>query len=109
MTYPEMFNDPTLFDLGMRTATALFKDEDGGSDVSSLVQLHKNPTMGAEDFAYYSARVPSVMFNIGHRGKDPVTGTNHHHPSFTVDEDMLHRGSALLAMLALEYLKSQEK
>ena len=106
MTYPEMRSDPALFELAMLTATNLFKDDAGGSEAAALVRVHENPTMGAEDFAFFSKRVPSVMLNIGHRGEDPATGNNHHHPRFTVDEAMLHRGSALLAMTALEYLRS---
>jgi metal-dependent amidase/aminoacylase/carboxypeptidase family protein len=56
--------------------------------------------MGAEDFAYYLEKVPGAFIWLG-VGED-VSGL--HTPQFAFDEEILPRGSALLAALALESL-----
>ena len=105
-TYPEVYNDPTVYELGMRSAVELFKREDGSSKADDLIRENPNPTMGGEDFAYFGQKIPSAMFSIGHMS-DEKTSTNHHNPKFQVDEDMLHRGAAFYATLALDYLSSK--
>ncbi len=59
-----------------------------------------NPSMGAEDFAYFLEKVPGAFVWLG-VGED-VSGL--HTPQFAFDEGILPRGSALLAALALAML-----
>jgi metal-dependent amidase/aminoacylase/carboxypeptidase family protein len=54
--------------------------------------------MGAEDFAFFLEKVPGAFIWLG-VGED-VSGL--HTPKFAFDEEVLPRGSALLAALALE-------
>jgi metal-dependent amidase/aminoacylase/carboxypeptidase family protein len=68
----------------------------GGEAVLEL----PNPSMGAEDFAYFLEKVPGAFIWLG-VGED-VSGL--HTPQFAFDEGVLPRGSALLAALALESL-----
>ena len=56
--------------------------------------------MGAEDFAYFLEKMPGAFIWLG-VGED-VSGL--HTPEFAFDEEILPRGSALLAALALESL-----
>ena len=104
-TYPEMYNDATLFKLGMHSAVELFKNEDGTSKVEDLIYEEPNGGLGGEDFAFFGQKVPTAMFMIGHNSGDE-TSANHHNPKFQVDEEMLHRGAAFYATLALDYLAS---
>ena len=70
------------------------------------------PTMGGEDFAFLAQAIPSVFFFIGQgSGGDeqyhiPRTDYGLHHPSFSLDEDVLPIGVELHANLALRSLKS---
>ena len=62
--------------------------------------------MTAEDFAYYSQKVPACFYRLGtssadgERFKDSV-----HTPRFDIDEESLKTGAGLMAYLALENLK----
>ena len=102
---PPTINDPSLFQLGMHSAVELFKNEDGTSAVEDLIFEDPAPSLGGEDFSFFGQKIPSAMFNIGH-ASDEKTASNHHHPKFQVDEDMLYKGAAFYATLALDYLAS---
>ena len=62
------------------------------------------------DFSFFgesAGGVPAVMWQIGHADPDDErTHANHHHPAFFMDESMLHKGSAFLAMVALDFLEN---
>ena len=105
VTYPDMHNDPVLFELGMKSAVELFKNEDGTSKVEDLIYERPRGGLGGEDFAFFGLKIPIAQFHIGH-ASDEKTASNHHHPQFQVDEEMLHRGAAFYATLALDYLAS---
>jgi amidohydrolase len=61
-----------------------------------------NPSMGGEDFAFFLERMPGAFIWLG-VGEDV---SFLHTPTFTFDEEILPRGSALLTALALEMLAS---
>jgi hippurate hydrolase len=61
-----------------------------------------NPSMGAEDFAYFLEKIPGAYIWLG-VGEDV---SKLHTPTFAFDEEILPRGSALLTALALEMLVS---
>ena len=106
-TYPPLVNDRSLFQMGLHTAVELFKKEDGSSLMSDIVE-DEDFSLGGEDYAFFSEKVPSCMYMIGHQDpNDPATSNNHHQPKFQVDEAMLARGAAFYAMLALDFLASQ--
>jgi Peptidase family M20/M25/M40 len=60
------------------------------------------PTMGGEDFAFYTQKIPGAMIFVGHG--DPATNYPLHNPNFMLDDSVLPRGARLLAELAFEYL-----
>ncbi|HET7269646.1 MAG TPA: M20 family metallopeptidase [Rubrobacter sp.] len=91
-SYPVTVNDEGAADRALGVAEGLF----GGESVLEL----PNPSMGAEDFAYFLQKVPGAFIWLG-VGED-VSGL--HTPQFAFEEDVLPRGSALLAALALESL-----
>jgi len=88
-SYPVTANDEDAALRALDVAGDLF----GGESVLEL----PNPSMGGEDFAYYLERVPGAFIWLG-VGED-VSGL--HTPHLAFDEDILPRGAALLAALAV--------
>ncbi|MGQ3378536.1 M20 metallopeptidase family protein [Priestia endophytica] len=64
-----------------------------------------NPSMGGEDFAFYTREVPGLFFRLGVRNENKGIVYPLHHPLFDLDEEALPYGGALLAQYALNYLK----
>ena len=88
-SYPVTRNDTEAAGRVLSVAGGLFGEE-------AVLEL-ANPSMGAEDFAYFLEKVPGAFVWLG-VGED-VSGL--HTPQFVFDEGVLPRGSALLAALAL--------
>jgi hippurate hydrolase len=91
-SYPVTVNDEGAAGYALGVAEDLF----GAQSVQEL----PNPSMTAEDFSFYLEKVPGAFIWLG-VGED-ISGL--HTPQFAFDEEILPRGSALLAALALESL-----
>jgi hippurate hydrolase len=91
-SYPVTVNDESAAGYALGVAEDLL-----GAD--SVQELPK-PSMTAEDFSYYLEEVPGAFIWLG-VGED-ISGL--HTPQFAFDEEILPRGSALLAALALRSL-----
>jgi hippurate hydrolase len=89
-SYPITANEEGAADRVLSVAEDVF-------GAQSVLEL-SNPSMGAEDFAFFLEKVPGAFIWLG-VGED-VSGL--HTPKFAFDEEVLPRGSALLAALALE-------
>lgn len=70
---------------------------------SNVVELPIRMT--AEDFSFYSQKVPACFFRLGVRNEAKGIVYGVHHPKFDADEKALSIGVANMANLALEYLK----
>src|ERR671912_2362736 len=88
-SYPVTVNDEAAADFALGVAEDLFGGE-------SVLQL-PNPSMGGEDFPYFLEKVPGAFIWLG-VGEDV---SELHTPRFAFDEEILPRGAALLAALAL--------
>jgi IAA-amino acid hydrolase len=66
--------------------------------------LETEPIMPAEDFAFFARAVPATFVFLGIRNETAGSVHNLHSRNFTLDESALHRGAALHAALAVEYL-----
>lgn len=63
------------------------------------------PTMGGEDFSYFSNTVPGFYYRLG--VADPVKGSGGHHtPEFRADDASIPVGIEAMTTLVLDYLKS---
>src|SRR5918994_1394706 len=93
-SYPVTRNDENAARRALGVIEALFGEE-------NTLEL-PNPSMGAEDFAYFLEKIPGAFIWLG-VGED-VSGL--HTPTFAFDEEILPLGSALLTALALESLSS---
>ena len=91
-SYPVTVNDADSARLALSVIGDLFGEDEA-------LEL-PNPTMGAEDFAFFLEKLPGAFIWLG-IGED---ASGLHTPTFAFDEGILPRGSALLAALALESL-----
>ncbi|QQD84796.1 M20 family metallopeptidase [Jeotgalicoccus sp. ATCC 8456] len=93
---PSVYNEPTLIpDLHHSIDKVLGENQ----------LLKVKPSMGGEDFSYYTNKIPGVFFRLGTNGSEDTSYPNHH-PKFNVDEDALPYGSAILAQFAYDYIEN---
>ncbi len=64
-------------------------------------------TMGAEDVGVFMTEVPGVYFFVGAKDETADNYYPHHHPRFTIDEEALPLGLALLTAAVAEYVLPQ--
>lgn len=69
---------------------------------------YTNPSMGGEDFAYFSQEVPSVFFRLGTNSGE---STSHgiHTTKFNVDEEAIRYGMTVLSYLTYKYLLDEKR
>ncbi|WP_067724611.1 M20 metallopeptidase family protein [Oceanobacillus damuensis] len=92
--YPSVVNDEALIPKFKQTVSQIL-----GEDSFSII----NPSMGGEDFSYYTQKVPGLFFRLGTRCNEE-TSYPLHHPKFDIDEEALSLGAALLSQYALNFL-----
>ena len=97
--YPVQCNDAELFRHVETCAIELL-----GKDYMHL----KLPSMGAEDFTFFSTRWPGIMICIGCH--DPLKGFQHdlHSPHFNPDERCLDVGVRLFSEVMTKWIKLHE-
>jgi amidohydrolase len=96
--YPILINHPKATNLARGTIAKLFGKE-------AIFELRR-PMMGGEDFAYYLQKIPGSFLRLGIRNPKKDAIYPWHHPKFTVDEDAIKIGSAVLAGVAFDFLSS---
>lgn len=62
------------------------------------------PLMGSEDFSFFADVIPGYFFFLGMTDESQGPMATGHSPHFTINEDALPYGAALLASLARAYL-----
>jgi amidohydrolase len=93
--YPFLKNDEPLTERVQSYASELL----GSENVFEL-----DLRMGGEDFSYYTQEIPGCFYRLGtSEPGNPSTGL--HTATFTVDENALKTGMALLSWIALQELK----
>jgi len=94
---PPVANDPQATSL-LAQAAAKIVGPDGVKTVE--------PTMGAEDMAWYFEEIPGSYFSIGSQNPDKGIVFPNHHAKFNIDEDALSIGASVFVQLCLDYLGS---
>lgn len=101
--YPPVINNPEAFSLARRTAVELLGEE-------KVRSLYK-PSLGGEDFAYYSREVPGCLVRLGSVGpRTPHAAAHSSH--FDFDEEVIRLGAVYfsrLARRALEDLREKDQ
>ena len=64
----------------------------------------------AEDFSFFAEQAPGlyVFLGITPDGQDPATAAPNHNPEFFVDESALVVGTRAMAMMAVDFLSSED-
>jgi len=63
--------------------------------------------MTAEDFAWYSQKVPACFYRLGTSSADGSNQSPVHTPTFDIDPDALRVGSGFLAYMTLKLASIQ--
>ena len=92
--YPPTVNDAKCWEDIGNYAKSIFGN--------NIVEME--PVMGGEDFAYYTETCPGCFVALGIGNEEKGTTVSVHNPNFKADEDALHLGVALHAMMATEAL-----
>lgn len=90
-----LINDEKLADIAISAAAEVFGEDAFRRQIKS---------MGAEDFSVYLEKVPGVYGYIGTRNEAKGLVCTNHHPCFTVDEDILVKGTEVYVLFAKKYL-----
>lgn len=93
--YPFLVNDAELTEVFKNIGRELLGDD--------FVDL--SIRMTAEDFAYYSQKVPSVFYRFGVGNAKKGITSNLHTPTFDIDEDSLKTAATIMSMAALKFLE----
>ena len=91
--YPFVMND----EITSANARILAEQFAGAENVSET-ELR----MGAEDFAYYTHKIPGCFFRLGAGNKAKNITSNVHTPTFNIDESAIQHGIGMLAWLAIK-------
>lgn len=97
---PPVVNDAKFTADFVETAKKVIGEE-------NIIEL-KEPSMGGEDVAYFLSKAPGTYFFLGgaNSAKGPVYP--HHNSRFVIDEDVLWKGTALLAQGAIDWLRKNK-
>lgn len=88
--YPTVDNDETLTHAAKESAVEFL----GNAHVSETEMR-----MGAEDFGYYTQKIPGCFFRLGVRNEDLGIIHNVHTPKFNIDEKAIETGVGIMAWL----------
>lgn len=97
--HPPVINDGEVTSLAARAAGRIIGEK-------NVVILEK-PTMVGEDFSSFEERVPGTYVFVGNRNEEKGITHPLHTPEFTVDEEIIHKTSAILSEIAVLYLNSK--
>lgn len=95
--YPFLVNDPTVTALSRKAAEAYL----GAQHIEELALR-----MTAEDFAWYTQKIPGCFYRLGTGNKKKGVCSGVHTPDFDIDEDALTTGAGLMAWIAISNLSS---
>lgn len=88
--YPTVYNDPALCNYAKKIG-----EEFLGSNNVDETELR----MGAEDFGYYSQKIPGCFFRLGTGNKKKGITAGVHTPTFDIDEQAIEIGMGIMAFI----------
>ncbi|HEX6334758.1 MAG TPA: amidohydrolase, partial [Flavisolibacter sp.] len=88
--YPAVINSDILH----QSAKALAQQFMGSGNVEETEMR-----MGAEDFGYYSQKIPGCFFRLGTRSEKKGITAGVHTPLFNIDEDAIETGIGIMAAM----------
>ncbi len=94
--YPVLINEPEMIQL---VSSACVK----GIGKENVVEVQ--PSMGAEDFAFYLEKVPGAFFRLGIRNESKGIVHPYHNSRFDIDEDVLPFGVEMFVRIIDQFLE----
>ena len=91
--YPVNYNNEELTENFVETANSIFGEDN--------VIYPTPPFMGAEDFSYFSQKIPGCFFMLGSGNISKNIVNSVHDPLFEVDEECLKHGVAIMTGVVL--------
>ncbi len=88
--YPSVYNHEILNDYAMGIAVEYMGEENVGET---------EIRMGAEDFGFYSQKIPGCFFRLGTANKEKGITSGVHTPTFDIDERAIEIGIGIMATL----------
>ncbi|MGH2645950.1 MAG: M20 metallopeptidase family protein, partial [Ginsengibacter sp.] len=89
--YPFVINDEKLTGMAKRNAVIF-------ASVENVEETEMR--MGAEDFAFYSHKIPACFFRLGVGNKAKKITSGVHTPTFNIDESAIENGIGIMAWMA---------
>lgn len=94
-----LLNDDGMVRLARKSAKKVFPELD----------IVESVYLASEDFAFFSARIPTVFMFLGTGDERKQTNLPHHNSRFNIDEDSLPLGAEMYVRTALDFFQSFEK
>ncbi|HVZ98336.1 MAG TPA: M20 family metallopeptidase [Chitinophagaceae bacterium] len=91
--YPFVINNEQLTEMAKRSAI-----EFAGAENVEETEMR----MGAEDFAFYSHKIPACFFRLGVGNTEKNISSGVHTPTFNIDERAIENGVGFMAWLAVQ-------
>jgi hippurate hydrolase len=88
--YPTVDNDPAFTEM-------VWKQDENWIGPNNVLETELR--MGAEDFGYYSQKIPGCFFRIGVRNEEEGIIHQVHTPRFNIDERAIEKGIGVMAWL----------
>jgi amidohydrolase len=95
--YPPLVNNTETTDFARQTASYLL----GAARIEAF-----EPKMWGEDFAFYTHHIPGTFWMLGVRPPTMNVIPGLHNSQFIIDENALHVGTAILAIMAIKRLQA---
>lgn len=96
--YPSVKNDERLTDFCKKTAAEYLCE----TDIKTVPQL-----MTAEDFGWYSQKIPACFYRLGTSNPDKAIDSMQHTSTFNIDENAMQLGTGLMAFIAIKLLENE--
>lgn len=93
---PSVMNNVEMTDLVKESAEHLLGKE-------NAVNVEQ-PSMGGEDFCYFSQAVPSSFFRLSARSEEKGCTYPGHHPKYNFNEESIPYGIAMFVQIVINYL-----
>lgn len=94
--YPSVYNNEKLSSAAKKEAVAYLGTENVGDT---------EIRMGAEDFGYYTQKIPGCFYRLGTMNIEQGITSGVHTPTFNVDESAIETGIGMMAWLAISLNK----
>ncbi len=96
--YPFLINDEKVTEAS-KTFASEYLDNNNVLDMDIR--------MTAEDFAYYSQKIPATFYRLGIRNESKNITSSLHTSTFNIDEDAIKTGTGLMTWLAFSFLTNK--